>query len=235
MIVHYDFETTGTNTRKDRPVQIGMVLGVERPRIVMNSLVDPGMTIDPGASDVHGIFADHVANQPDYLIGLYTLRTLMERFATNGDFVVCGYNHERYDNPMAEACYGEPWISKYLQLDLLLAARRYYPRLPSHKLSDVHQSLLKKPLVGAHGAVQDCLGCAALLAHMVQDLGKSAVQLAKELAEPQVWDIMPIGKHKGKKVRDVDPGWAGWMRVNAKDMDRDLKATVDYIMGGCQG
>lgn len=235
MILTYDYETTGVDPRKDRPVQIGLIAGIETPRICMNAYVDPCMAIDPGASNVHGITADAVQGHPDYIMGVYTMVSIIEKMGRGLDIIIAGYNHEKFDNVMTDTCMGGKAISKYKQLDLMRALRRYYPKLSSHKLGIAYQELLGRELVGAHGAIQDCLGCAELLTFMQNDIGKSAGQLAIELQTPQVFPIMPIGKHKGKRVQDVDLGWARWMRTNAKDMDPDLQATVDYIMTGCPG
>lgn len=234
MVLTYDYETTGINARKDRPVQIGLIAGVETPRVCMNAYVNPCMAIDPSAVNVHGITDQQVADHPDYLIGVYTLLTLIEKMGTGLEVIIAGYNHEKFDNVMTDACMGGPTISKYLQLDIMRVLRRYYPRLLSHKLGNAYHELLGKELVGAHGAVQDCLGCAELLVYLQADLGMRPKQIAIELQTPKVFSIMPIGKHKGKATKDVDPGWAHWMRSNATDMDPDLKLTVDCIMGGCQ-
>ena len=225
-VLSYDFETTGAKPLIDRPVQIGMCDG--NSRILINSLVNPCMEIAAGAVEVHGISADHVRDMPDYLIGLYTLKTTIGLFM---DPLIIGYNTSMFDTPMFTACIGHDPIPGLTELDLLDIRYRYWPTAESQKLSAVHLEMTGQELVGAHGAIQDCLGVVAVLKAMCDKLGKSPRELAEELKTPKPYPIMPIGKHKGKALDNVPVSWANWMQNNASDMRPDLQATVDYVLG----
>ena len=62
-----DFEATGVSPTQDKPVQACLVSRQSgTDRILMNTLVNPCRTIDPGATAVHGITDAMVRFTPDY-------------------------------------------------------------------------------------------------------------------------------------------------------------------------
>lgn len=232
-VITIDFETTGVDPKKDRPVQIGLVEGLTEPRIIMNMLVDPYTPIDPKATEIHGISQNHVYGHPDYLMGLHLallyLRAEQVRCGAANVFLT-GFNSQGFDIPMADACYGSAPFSSFPQLDVMALAYRYYPSLESKKLVSLYEHFIGTTLTGAHGATADCLGTVAVLAEICKDLNKSPPELAHELQTPIVYDIMPIGKHRGTAAIKVPRSWAAWMRNNATGMIPDLQKTVDWIL-----
>ena len=228
----FDFETTGANIAVDRPVQIGMSCGLETPRIVMNTLVDPCMPIAKEATEVHGISAQDVFGFPDYLMGLWVMGQFLKNASETEQkgILLVGFNSSRFDTPMAEALL-PGFFDKYFQVDVLDLIYRYHPMSPRKKLGEFHEDYLGEPLIGAHGAIQDCIGTSKILLKLCEEQQKSVEEFAAELQVPQIYPVMPIGKHKGTQVDKMDKGWARWMKSNAKDMRPDLQATVDYILG----
>lgn len=226
-VMCYDFETTGANIYADRPVQIGVCDG--NGRIMMNTYVNPYMPIPAEATQVHGISDDLVREAPDYVAALWGLGRLL--FVQNEEIILAGFNTTRFDTPIFEKCCNTEVANRVTQLDLLDVIYRYWPTLENKKLVGVYEHFTGKPLVGAHGAIQDCIGTAAVLKKVCEHLQKTPDELAEELKTPKVYEIMPIGKHKGKRISEVPHSWAQWMRNNAKDMRADLEKTVNYILG----
>lgn len=224
----FDFETTGVGRHRDRPVQIGLIDG--NGRVLMNTLVDPCMDIDKEASDVHGITRLDVAYHPDYLIGLWQMYQLIGLTPdVDPQRVLAGYNISQFDLPMALHCYKPDGFSPFV-LDVLDLVYRLHPTLPSKKLSDVHLALTGEPLIGAHGAVQDCLGTLNVLRKLCEQTGLGPMQLSLLLAVPRPYEVMPIGKYCGKPISEVPKSWATYMNSNATDMRPDLASTVDHIL-----
>jgi hypothetical protein len=58
--------------------------------------------------------------------------------------------------------------------------------------------------------------------------GVTLAQLAAEQAQPMPYIVMPLGKYTGVPVDEVPRSWAQFM--SDKDLDPDLRATVDYIL-----
>lgn len=222
----FDLETTGVDPFKDRPVQVGLTLN---GRILMNSLCNPHMAIPDGARNVHHISDSMVQGHPDYLYAVWTMLKLLPEPAAT---ILGGFNSTTYDSIMVDACMGGPVIrGRYDQLDVLDVLYRYEPTMPSKKLSEAYRTLTGKELTGAHGAVADCLGTEKLLAVLCEKHCKTPEEFTAELKEPRPYQIMPLGKHTGKPLKDVPTGWANWMRSNAKDMRPDLQLTIDTILG----
>lgn len=226
----YDLETTGPKADTARPVQIGALAFDDNlnTRIVMNTLCNPFEPIPEGASNVHGITDDQVQHMPDYLSALYMLRQTAEAFCPEGA-VFGGYNHISYDNTVVHACLNWPGIFSHRpQLDLLQAMFRYRPDLESHKLGAAHLALTGYELVGAHGAIQDCLGCVEILKVLCNDLGMTPSQIADDLSMPEVYAIMPFGKYKGQSTERVPRNYAQFM-LRKGDLSPDLNATMHWI------
>jgi len=231
----FDFEATGNDPRRDRPVQIGLLRGLEQPEEVMNLLVNPHMPIHPEAEKVHGISAEMVAGSSTYVKGLHTMLSyLYPHIKPDGAGgliwpLLVGYNSTQYDTVMADTCYQRPVFSAFPQLDVLDVLYRYANYLPKRTLSVAYKHFTGKDLEGAHGAVEDCYGTAVVLREVCRREGVTVDYLAQELRTPRVYDIMPIGKHSGKQICKVPKGWAWWMRKNATGMRPDLLATIQHI------
>ena len=223
-ILFYDYETTGVDPRKDRPIQIG-VCDTEG-RIYLNTYCNPCMPIAEEATKVHGISSADLVGFPDYLCAIFSQLQIFKGFESP---IVAGFNTSVYDDVMLESCYGEGSLSSYRKLDVLDVVYRYYPTLEKKKLVDLHQHFLGQELTGAHGAIQDCIGTANVLKAVCMERGSAPSELAKELETPQVYPILPIGKHRGRHVEDVPYSWANWMLSNATNMRQDLEATVRWI------
>jgi len=223
-VLCYDYETTGVDRKKDRPLQIGVCDGTGR--VCINTLCDPCMPIDPGASEVHGIAQESVKGFPDYLIALYGQ---MAFFRAYDDPIIAGFNTSMFDGPMLEACLG-PVLAPYRQLDLLDVIYRYFPELEKKKLTELHETFLGRPLVGAHGAIQDCIGTAEVLREVCRRVERTPDQLVEELKTPKAYEIMPIGKYRGRRLEDIPLSWASWMSSNAEDMRPDLQLTVNAVL-----
>lgn len=227
-ILIHDYETTGTDVRLDHPVQIGVC--DQDGRILMNTLCDPCMEIAPEAEAVHGISAFSVIGFPDYLAALFVEDQLFKAYGTEHT-IIAGFNTSMFDNPLMENCLPGCSLSQFRKLDLLDVIYRYYPALEQKKLTELHKNFLGYDLEGAHGAIQDCIGTAKVLEYVCADLGKTPEQLSEELSSPQVYSVMPIGKHRGKPISSVPDTWARWMDSNAKNLRPDLQATVNYLLG----
>ena len=238
-LIQYDLETTGTDPTKARPVQIGARMEIyddwqrRSEGTILSTLVNPEEPIPEGASNVHGITDEAVAHAPAISWAFWPLTLMLEQLRTNypKTLLIAGYNVEAYDNVVVEyCCKGLNFNRDYQTLDVLNLLMRYRPGLESHKLGEAHLALTGEELIGAHGALQDCIGTGKILETLCQEEKKSPLTFAKELKTPQVYTKMPIGKHKGQEPKSIPRGWAQWMRNHAGGMRPDLKRTVDWIL-----
>ena len=64
-LTFFDLETTGVDPYNDRIVQIGLIqLLPDGKKIEKEWLINPGISIPRGASEIHGITDDMVADAP---------------------------------------------------------------------------------------------------------------------------------------------------------------------------
>ena len=133
----FDLETTGMSPVNDRIVEIAaMRVEVTGEYSSFNTLINPGRLIPPGASRVHHITDDMVADSPRFQhIGHDFLE-----FARNSTLVA---HNARFDLSFLQeslARTGLPlWQGK--TMDSLMLVRKLYPGLPSYSLQNLRNTL----------------------------------------------------------------------------------------------
>lgn len=251
LILTIDTETTGTNVREDRIVELGgayLQAGEERgPRL--RALVDPERYIPAGATGVHGIRDQDVEGAPKW-------PEVATRFKTHLDNepVLCGYNILFFDAPIIDAenerCEVDWRMPR--SLDPFVWAFWFDRGAPSRKLGPtcerfgVHLSDEE-----AHTADADSYATGLLLTAMVldgllpDDVDGAFEEQAKLQAliaeERRVYGraVFPdrtdgryrlgMGKHCGTLVDEADPGYLKWLLgrpdLTEKTKEILLKAT----------
>ena len=159
--IAFDLETTGTVAGADRIVEIGAVRFINgQIDAVFATLVDPLISIPPGASAVNGISNEMVKGRP-------TVDKVLESFSE-----FCG------DDPLV--AHNAPFDFQFLLndykkfeftaprgiiLDTLPIARKIFPGLANYKLGTLVQHL-KIPTTGFHRAQEDSTYCGHLFLEM---------------------------------------------------------------------
>ena len=156
-LVAFDLETTGVDTFKDRPVSFGFVeRGDESGFLEMGGLVNPGVAIPAGATQVHGITNEMVDNAPslDEAIELI-VDTLNEIWQSGG--AVVGMNVS-YDLTMVDSvcvALGRSPLNVGPVFDVLIIDRHLDRwRRGSRKLGDLCDEY-EVILDDAHAALDD--------------------------------------------------------------------------------
>jgi len=162
--IGFDLETTGVSPFLDVPVSYGFVERVTGESGVVSKreggYIDPGVPIPSGASAIHGITDDMVADATP--LG-EAVETVVERLRTiwSGGDVVVGMNVS-YDLTMVDSlCQRLGWATLEQRggvgpvLDVLILDRRFDKwRKGSRKLTDLC-ALYGVTLGSAHAAVED--------------------------------------------------------------------------------
>jgi DNA polymerase-3 subunit epsilon len=227
-----DVETTGIDKQTDLPVQVGLVMrrdGVDQ--ILIDMLANPGRPIPPEAAAVHGITDAQVAGAPSAYAVVDYLAKMVDYYAYGGEAYTVGFNSNNFDIPLINHILQRRAFS-VPHIDVLRMVRRHFPEVKGEKggksLGELHQVFLRRPLENAHGAVADIIGTLNLLRALQVKAGVTLAQLAAEQAQPMPYTVMPLGKYTGVPVDEVPRSWAQFM--SDKDLDPDLRATVDYIL-----
>lgn len=216
----WDTETTGA-TPEDKVVELAFIEVDEHLNELTrgHSLIDPERRISPGASGVHGITYDMVADSPT--IEEYFQQVLQPPL--EGEIVFIAHKAEfdrRYLTP-----HLPPIVAQVCTLRL---ARRALPNADNHKLSTLmyQYGLDRGESHSADGDVRTMLSLVRYVLSLPGFEGKTLRHLAIEDSNLQVLTEMPFGKWKGP-MNKVCPKYAKWAVTGGmKELDRDLHYTL---------
>lgn len=234
-LLAHDYETTGVD-----PVTCGVVqsaIAIVDIDIHANweivaqetALHHPGMPIPEGASKVHGIHDQDVANLPHFEESLSV--TFEQADREFGYDAVLGYNSNRYDNTIARRFGLKQGV---VEIDLMIAANRLMNRgrLTRARLVDAYEQLVGKPAENAHDALADVTMTLELVKPVMKEMGfESLPDLVGWLEKPEVDPQMkmPFGKHKGTPISDVPRGYLRWLHRKG-GLHQDLALSVKEVL-----
>jgi exodeoxyribonuclease X len=212
-IIFLDFETTGLKNG----YQAVSVAWFEVNRNLdvidqVSQLINPRISIEPGASAVHGIYNEDVADEPT--LKEFIVDVLGDPFR-NIRLAVAGHN-VGYDLRIFNEFY-YPAIT----LCTLAVARRMFPHLEDHRLTTVAQ-YIGLDTESAHNSQVDAALSLEVARHAVEVSHKAEQPIAQggdrftdlvELATTVPRDsVMTFGKYKGIPIRQLPPDYVAWLR-----------------------
>lgn len=244
----FDLETTGTDVKQDRIVQIAVIrIEPGGGRTTFETLVNPQMPIPPGATAIHGISDDDVRDQPTFP----QILDKVEEFFTGAD--LAGYNSIRFDQPLLEAELIRAGSRLDFQSVRHLDAMAIFHRMERRDLSAAYRFYCGQELVGAHSALADTTATLEILdaqvAHYDEVPDTSAalhdfcnadqarfLDRERKLAwndrgEPE----FTFGKLRGQTLAAVcgDPDGRGYLEwMLKKDFSEDLKDVLREALAG---
>ena len=123
---------------------------------------------------------------------------------------------------------GRPWICSYR------LARHLWPDAPGHANQVLRYWLnLQINAQSAHSAVGDTLVTAHVfwreLAYYRSHVAKTSEveELIEFAASPIPVEVMPFGKHKGKRLDEVPISYFEWAFQNMTELDPDLRIAME--------
>lgn len=244
-----DLETTGLNLSRDRIVELA-VLRISPGGDVLERVrrFNPGMTIPPEASAVHGIRDEDVADEPTFPRVARSLADLLDPCDLGG------FNIRRFDLPMLVAEFRrsgvvfDPLARKVIDVQMIFhreeprdlsAAARFY-------LGEAHEE--------AHSALGDIRTTARVLAAQLRrypgiprdmdglhrycdEVRPFETELDRWFEDPMGEALFRRGKHRGRRLSDVassEPDYLQWM-LGAEEMDEMVLALVREAIGRALG
>lgn len=217
-----DTETTGTG-KEDKVLELAWVeLDAELREVNrVHSLIDPQIPICPSASGVHGITMEDVIDSP-------TIEEFFEQVV--GD---------KFQEPITFMAHNVGFDVKFMRpfmpgiedtLCTLRLAKRAFPDSPNHKLPTLMYYLgLERGK--SHSAAGDVDTTVDLLRHISRKLELTLPQLVKLSEEPLFVVKWPFGKHRDKPL-DTDKGYVKWALANMKELDDDLRWSLEQVVAG---
>lgn len=224
-ICFFDLEATGTDITKDRIVEISVLKVYPNGNSESKTwLVNPTIPIPKGASDVHGITDERVANEPTFKELAKTIHNMIK------DSDLAGYNSDRFDIPLL----AEEMLRAEVDFDLgnrvTVDVQTIFHKMEQRTLSAAYKFYCGKTLDNAHSAQADTNATYEILKSQLDrypELENNIKTLSEFTTRKQAVDfagfivlndkneeIFTFGKHKGRKVEDIleeEPGYFGWV------------------------
>jgi len=210
-----DCESTGLDPKQDRIIEVAAIkFTLNETLDTFESLIDPQIPIPASSIAVHHITQDMVQGMPTIDKVLAPLLELIGSHPLIGHGIL--YDIEILCQHAAR-CQIPCNIKKNKFYDTLRLAR-LYGESPSNSLQTLRQHFNIQE-EGAHRAMSDCVVNIQVFKKLSQNF-KTMQQLTDALARPIQMKHMPLGKHKGRLLKEVPLEYLSW--AARQDFDEDL-------------
>lgn len=225
-LVVFDTETTGTNPRSDRIIEIACVkIHPDGRRETWQMRLNPGMPIPPGSTAIHGISDLDVSGCPRF----GDVAADLAAFLAGCD--LAGYNITGFDLPALRTEFLRAGIPFDISERRLVDAQRiFFAREPRH-LTAAARFYCQTEHNGAHGALADAEMTLQVLVGELkryEDLPRSVAELHALFCAGLDQDLDPegrfrlvngeptvnFGKNRGRTLKDMsreEPGFLRWI------------------------
>lgn len=211
-----DCETTGLDPLNDRVIEVALV------RFTLNevleefeTLINPDCIIPESSIVFHHITQDMVQGKPTIQQVLPKLLSFFDR-----KHIIVGHGIQFDIQLLINAAerFGIPCqLKANRSLDTLRMAR-LYGESPVNSLEQLRKHF-NIPLEGAHRAMNDVIVNTEVFKQLLKRY-KTIEQLFAALSKPILFKIMPLGKHKGRALKDVPLDYLLW--AARQEFDQDL-------------
>lgn len=214
-----DCETTGLDLDKDRIIEVAAVrFNMNEILAEMETLVDPERDIPAESIKIHNITEEMVKDQPKIRAVLPELLEFI------GDYTIVGHGIDFDINMIANAAEraGVPCKIKKNQVIDTLRMARLYGESAINSLQHLRKHFNIQP-EGAHRAMSDVVVNVDVFRQLAKEY-PTTEKLFQTLSKPIRLKVMPLGKHKGRKLSDIPLNYLLW--AAKLKFDKDLTYTI---------
>lgn len=238
-LAFFDLETTGVNVGADRIVEIAILKAMPDGTEVVKTLrINPEMPIPLQSSLIHGIYEEHILNEP-------TFKTVAQELADFiGDADLAGYNSNRFDIPVLLEEFLRAGVDFDMNDRKFVDVQNIFHQMEQRTLRAAYKFYCDKDIINAHSAEADITATYHVLLAQIErykdaDFEDKQGKLSKpvqnsvdalhtftnmnkpvDFAGRMVFneneeEIFNFGKHKGKTVEqvfDIEPSYYSWMK-----------------------
>lgn len=239
----FDTETTG-NQEEDRIIQFGAMIVKQNGELeVFDELCSCETEIKLEAMEIHNITPNLLLGKPKASDTKFYKKLL--ELNSNENYLIA--HNITFDLTMTKK---EGFENSYQLIDTLRCAKHLFPNLPYHRLQYLRYALdlykyekqeaqKHNIIIKAHDAIGDVLVMKLFLSKLVAKCRElfpdynpmeKLVDLTKT---PVLIKTFRFGKYKGKEIEVIakeDPSYLTWMRNSMKDLDEDIKYTLDKLL-----
>lgn len=215
VFVCLDCETTGLDAQQDRVIEVAAVrFTFDNIQSEFESLIDPEILIPESSIVFHHITQDMVAGKPKINEVIPELLELIGNHIIIGHGI--GFDVQLIIN--AAARYGIPCtLQNNRTLDTLRMAR-LYGESPINSLEQLRRHFNIES-EGAHRAMSDVIVNMEVFKYLAKQY-KTTDQIFEALLRPIQFKLMPLGKHKGRLLKEIPIEYLLW--AARQEYDRDL-------------
>lgn len=223
-----DLETSGTNPRKDRIIQVAALVidfgGSDSGVSIISEhkiIVNPQISIPQEATAIHGITDENVKDCQPFSRYAKSIGKLI-----SDCMYILTYNGNSFDVPFLINEFNRAGLQcpfdfdKHVFIDVLHIERGFY----DFTLSGTYERRMGKPMEGAHDAMNDVR---ATLEVFLSQLQEPNFDTAKKRAETQRYkkfepspggDVIvrygKYGNHTLSQIKEKDKNYLNWMLTN---------------------
>jgi len=219
VFVCLDCETTGLDPHEDRIIEVAAICFTMNEVLgSFESLINPERPIPESSIEIHHISEKMVADKPKIKDVLPELLKLIGQKVIIGHGI--GFDIQLVVNA-ASRCNHHCSILQNPSLDTLRMAR-LYGESPVNSLEQLRRHF-NIQYEGAHRAMSDVLVNMEVFKKLAKDY-RNTKHIFEALSKPILFKQMPLGKHKGRPMREVPLDYLLW--AAGKDFDQDLLYTL---------
>lgn len=214
-----DCETTGLDPREDRIIEVAVVcFDFNQVYAEMESLIDPERHIPDDSVAIHHITPEMVAGKPTIEKVLPDLLKLVGNHVIVGhgigfDIEILAIAAERHGIPCQ--------LRRNRFLDTLRMAR-LYGESPVNSLEQLRKHF-NIPVEGAHRAMSDVIVNKEVFKFLAKQY-KTTEGIFEALSRPILLKTMPLGKYKGRLLKDIPLHYL--QSVIRREFDQDLTFSI---------
>ncbi len=210
-----DCETTGLDINADRVIEVAVI------KFTMNeileqyeTLIDPMVEIPQSSIEIHNISQEMVRGKPKVEEVLPNVLQMI------GRHIIIGHGVKFDVDMLANAAdrAGIPTTIRNNRMIDTLRLARMYGESPTNSLEQLrkHFNIQEE---GAHRAMSDVLVNIDVFKYLSKKF-KTISQIFDALSRPVLLKNMPLGKHKGRSMKEIPLDYLIW--ASHKDFDQDL-------------
>jgi DNA polymerase-3 subunit epsilon len=219
IFVCLDCETTGLDPKCDQIIEVALSrFSLTEVFAEYESLVDPNCIIPDSSIEIHHITQEMVMGKPKIKEIIPDLLNFI------GNDIIVGHGIG-FDIEIIACAADQAGISHRLRsnrtLDTLRMAR-LYGESPNNSLEQLRQHF-NIQFEGAHRAMSDVIVNCEVFKYLVSRY-KTIDHLFNVLSRPIQLKMMPLGKHKGRPLKEIPLQYLHW--AANKDFDQDLLFSI---------
>lgn len=219
VFVCIDCETTGLDPKADRIIEVAVVrFTLDQILRQFESLIDPQIPIPQESIEIHHITQEMVTGKPTID------KVIPEILAMIGKHIIVGHGVGFDIELIANAAdrYGIPHTLRSSRTFDTLRLARLYGESPTNSLEMLrkHFNIEEE---GAHRAMSDVIVNCDVFRYLSKNF-RTTEQIFAVLSKPIKMKTMPLGKHKGRLLKEIPLQYLQW--AANKEFDQDLLFSI---------